>query len=105
MSAKLYHIPGPLGSGSSAKLIHQIFAAVHIATASEAMAVIALAGLNTRKEFENLRDGEAGSWMFGNRVPYMLDRGLGRYSAIGIIVKDVRIITGTRGEIGGIYLS
>lgn len=40
------------------------------------------------------------SWMVGNRVPLMLRRGLGRYSAIGIIAKDVGIVTGTARECG-----
>ena len=96
---KLYRVPGGLGSGSKAKLIHQIFAGVHIALASEVMGLAASAGLDTRAVFAKINSGadddEAGSWMFGNRVPHMLDAGLGRYSAVTIIAKDVGIITGT----------
>lgn len=95
MSAKLYHIPGGLGGGSKAKLIHQIFAGVNIAMASEAMGVAAAAGLNTQLAFDELKESEGNSWMFSNRVPHMLDPTLPPYSAIAIIIKDVGIITTT----------
>ncbi|CAD6592027.1 MAG: hypothetical protein ASARMPREDX12_005576, partial [Alectoria sarmentosa] len=95
---KLYHVPGGLGGGSKAKLIHQIFAGVNIAMASEAIGLAARAGLDTRVAFEELLGGEGWSWMFANRVPHMLDPAMGRYSAITIIAKDVGIITGTARE-------
>ena len=97
---KLYHVPGGLGGGSKAKLIHQIFAGVNIAMASEAMGLAARAGLDTRVAFEELLGGEGWSWMFANRVPHMLDPAMGRYSAITIIAKDVGIITATAREGG-----
>ena len=95
MSSKLYRVPGGLGGGSKAKLIHQIFAGVNIAMASEAMGLAAMAGLNTRQAFDKLSEGEGSSWMFCNRAPHMLDPSLPPYSAIAIIKKDVAIITKT----------
>ncbi|KAG8532286.1 uncharacterized protein KY384_003927 [Bacidia gigantensis] len=95
MSTRLYHIPGGLGGGSKAKLIHQIFAGVQIAMSSEAMSLAAQAGLNTQDAFERLKKGDGSSWMFENRVPPMLDRTTPPYSAIAIIKKDVKIITKT----------
>ena len=95
---KLYHVPGGLGAGSKAKLIHQIFAGVHITVASEVMGLAAVAGLDTQDVFEEVMKGEGASWMFGDRVPHMLDPGLGRYSAVSIIAKDVGIVLGTARE-------
>ncbi|KAL8923025.1 MAG: hypothetical protein Q9208_004837 [Pyrenodesmia sp. 3 TL-2023] len=95
---KLYEIPGGLGGGSNAKLIHQIFAGVHIAMSSEAMALAALAGWDTKEAFEKLSGGEGSSWMFENRVPPMFDPGHAKYSAVTIITKDVGIITSTARE-------
>ena len=91
---KLYNV-GTLGGGSKAKLIHQIFAGINIAMASEAMGLAAKAGLNTQRAFEELNLGIGRSWMFGNRVPHMLDPSLPPYSAMTIIAKDVGIITKT----------
>ena len=82
------------------KLIHQIFAGVHIAMASEAMGLAAMAGLDTKKVYDEICSGDGASWMFANRVPFMLSRGLGRYSAVDIIAKDVGIITSTAREHG-----
>ncbi|KAL8910295.1 MAG: hypothetical protein Q9171_004418 [Xanthocarpia ochracea] len=89
MSEKLYRIPGGLGGGSKAKLIHQIFAGINIAMASEAMGLAAVAGLDTQDVFEKLKASKASSWMFEKRVPHMLDPNLPRYSAMTIIAKDV----------------
>ncbi|KAI4163269.1 MAG: hypothetical protein LQ342_003004 [Letrouitia transgressa] len=88
MSGHLYPIPGDLGGGSKAKLIHQIFAAINIAMASEAMGLAAVAGMNTRTAFEQLKVGAGWSWMLENRVSYMLEPGRGPYSSMTIITKD-----------------
>jgi 3-hydroxyisobutyrate dehydrogenase len=95
MAGKLYNVPGGIGAGSNAKLIHQIFAGINIAMASEAMGLAAAAGLDTQKAFDYLKESEGNSWMFSNRVPYMLNPGSPPYSAITIIAKDVAIITST----------
>lgn len=89
LSGELYTVPGGLGGGSRTKLVHQIFAGIHIAMASEAMGLAAAAGLDTRSAFSDLRETEGGSWMFDNRVPHMLDPDLPSYSATTIIAKDV----------------
>lgn len=95
---KLYHVPGGLGAGSRAKLIHQMFAGVNIAMASEAMGLAAVAGLDTMYVYDLVCKDDGASWMFGNRVPFMLSKGLGRYSAVDIIAKDVGIVTSTARE-------
>lgn len=95
---KLYHVPGGLGSGSKAKLIHQIFAGVQIAMASEAMGLAAIAGFDTKLAFDELCAGEGSSWMFANRAQYMLEPAPERYSATSIIAKDLGIVSGTARE-------
>ena len=95
MAGKLYNVPGGIRAGSNAKLIHQVFAGVNIAMASEAMGLAAAAGLDTQKAFDYLKQSDGNSWMFSNRVPHMLNLDLPPYSAITIIAKDVAIITST----------
>ncbi|KAL8719813.1 MAG: hypothetical protein Q9225_003216 [Loekoesia sp. 1 TL-2023] len=87
---KLYEL-GELGNGSKAKLIHQVFAGVNIAMTSEAMGLAALTGWDTREAYGYLKDGRGGSWMFGHRGGYMLQKESerGSYSAVTIIAKDV----------------
>ncbi|KAL8710581.1 MAG: hypothetical protein Q9220_004805 [cf. Caloplaca sp. 1 TL-2023] len=98
MSGKLYEIPGGLGGGSKAKLIHQIFAGINIAVTNEAMGLAASAGLDTSDVRERVSKGEGWSWMFENRTPKMLDPNLPPYSAVTIIAKDAGIITQTGRE-------
>ncbi|KAL8949771.1 MAG: hypothetical protein Q9222_004150 [Ikaeria aurantiellina] len=98
MSSKLYEIPGGLGGGSKAKLIHQIFAGINIAVTNEAMGLAALAGLDTSDVRARISKGEGWSWMFENRTPKMLDPSLPPYSAVTIIAKDTGIITQTGRE-------
>lgn len=102
----LYVIPGGLGAGTKVKMVHQVLAGIHITMASEAMGFAAALGLNTKEAFETLKAGQAGSWMFENRVPHMLENDPIIYSALNIIVKDVGIVTaGGRAENFPLFLS
>ncbi|KAK9115237.1 hypothetical protein Syun_022034 [Stephania yunnanensis] len=115
LSEKLYIIEGGCGAGSSMKMVNQLLAGVHIASAAEAMAFGARLGLNTRMLFEVIMNSEGAScfllkWstgylnlvlkevpqcfvMFGNRVPHMLDGDYTPYSAVNIFVKDLGIVS------------
>lgn len=87
---KLYLVPGGIGAGSNMKMIHQVFAAIHILAASEVMGLAAHLGLNAKEAREALTSSDAWSFMHENRCERML---LEDYypgaSAITIILKDV----------------
>lgn len=93
LSENLYVIKGGCGAASSVKMVNQLLAGVHIAAAAEAMAFGARLGLNTRMLFEILKHRGGYSWMFGNRVPHMLDNDFTPYSAVDIFVKDLGIVS------------
>ncbi|CAN1346094.1 L-threonate dehydrogenase [Linum perenne] len=93
MSEKLYVIQGGCGAGSGTKMVNQLLAGVHIASAAEAMAFGARLGLHTRKLFHSIACSEATSWMLENRVPHMLDDDYTPYSALDIFVKDLGIVS------------
>ncbi|XP_072952749.1 uncharacterized protein [Typha angustifolia] len=92
LSEKLYVIRGGCGAASSIKMVNQLLAGVHIASAAEAMAFGARLSLRTRLLFEIIQDARGYSWMFGNRVPHMLDGDYTPYSAVDIFVKDLGIV-------------
>eukprot|EP00252_Welwitschia_mirabilis_P022123 TRINITY_DN5892_c0_g1_i1.p1 TRINITY_DN5892_c0_g1~~TRINITY_DN5892_c0_g1_i1.p1 ORF type:complete len:1072 (-),score=299.13 TRINITY_DN5892_c0_g1_i1:548-3667(-) len=92
LSEKLYIIEGGASSGSSVKMINQLLAGVHIAAAAEAMAFGARLGLNTKNLFDIISNSDGNSWMFGNRVPHMLENDYAPYSAVDIFVKDLGIV-------------
>ncbi|KDP25980.1 hypothetical protein JCGZ_22710 [Jatropha curcas] len=93
LSEKLYVIKGGCGAGSGVKMVNQLLAGVHIASAAEAMAFGARLGLNTRILFDFIVNSEGTSWMFENRVPHMLDNDYTPYSALDIFVKDLGIVS------------
>ncbi|GAU16295.1 hypothetical protein TSUD_299270 [Trifolium subterraneum] len=93
LSEKLYVIKGGCGSGSGIKMVNQLLAGVHIASAAEAMAFAARLGLNTRLLFDFITISGGTSWMFENRVPHMLNNDYTPYSALDIFVKDMGIVT------------
>ncbi|KAL6839619.1 hypothetical protein ACP4OV_030558 [Aristida adscensionis] len=93
LSEKLYIIKGGCGAASSVKMVNQLLAGVHIASAAEAMAYAARLNLRTRRVFEIIQHARGYSWMFGNRVPHMLDNDYTPYSAVDIFVKDLGIVS------------
>uniref|UniRef100_A0A453RAQ6 Uncharacterized protein n=1 Tax=Aegilops tauschii subsp. strangulata TaxID=200361 RepID=A0A453RAQ6_AEGTS len=93
LSEKLYLIKGGCGAASSVKMVNQLLAGVHIASAAEAMAFGARLNLRTRRVFEIIQHARGYSWMFGNRVPHMLDNDYTPLSAVDIFVKDLGIVS------------
>ncbi|KAI3515639.1 hypothetical protein L1887_14540 [Cichorium endivia] len=92
LSEKLYVIKGGCGAGSGVKMVNQLLAGVHIASAAEAMAFGARLGLDTRILFNAIKDSEGTSWMFENRGPHMVDNDYTPLSALDIFVKDLGIV-------------
>ena len=97
-SAKVFRLGDAPGIGSLVKTVNQLLAGVHIATAAEAIALAAKAGADTRAVFEVISASAGNSWMFGNRVPHMLDDDYSPLSAIEIFVKDLGLVLNTGHE-------
>ncbi|CAK9166227.1 unnamed protein product [Ilex paraguariensis] len=93
LSEKLYIIKGGCGAGSCVKMVNQLLAGVHIASAAEAMAFGARLGLNTRLLFDVITNSGGTSWMFENRAPHMVDNDYTPLSALDIFVKDLGIVS------------
>ena len=94
-SAKVFRLGDAPGIGSLVKTVNQLLAGVHIATAAEAMALAAKAGADTRAVYEVILASAGNSWMFGNRVPHMLDDDFTPLSAVEIFVKDLGLVLDT----------
>jgi 3-hydroxyisobutyrate dehydrogenase len=98
-SAKVFRLGDAPGIGSLVKTVNQLLAGVHIATAAEAIALAAKAGADTRAVYEVISASAGNSWMFGNRVPHMLDDDYSPLSAIEIFVKDLGLVLNTGHEL------
>lgn len=90
-------IVGPRpGDGQALKTINQLLAGVHIAAAAEAIALARGLGLDPAVVIEALSQGAAGSFMFADRGPRMLQAyngGAEVKSRVDIFVKDMGIVT------------
>ena len=98
-SAKVFRLGEAAGIGSLVKTVNQLLAGVHIATAAEAVALAAKAGADTRSVYEVISASAGNSWMFGNRVPHMLDDDYSPLSAVEIFVKDLGLVLNTGHEL------
>lgn len=84
------------GDGQALKTINQLLAGVHIAAAAEAIALARGLGLDPAVVISALSQGAAGSFMFTDRGPRMLQAYTGGAevkSRIDIFVKDMGIVT------------
>ena len=84
------------GDGQALKAINQLLAGIHIAAAAEAIALARGLGLDPGVVIEALSQGAAGSFMFADRGPRMLQAYTGGAevkSRVDIFVKDMGIVT------------
>ncbi|MFC0324890.1 L-threonate dehydrogenase [Halomonas organivorans] len=99
MAASVYRLGDAAGIGSSMKLVNQLLAGVHIATAAEAMALGIRLGLDPDTVYEVITHSAGNSWMFENRVPHILKGDYTPLSAVDIFVKDLNIVHDTGREL------
>jgi len=92
IATKVYRLGDVVGPGSKVKMINQLLAGVHIASACEAMALGIKAGVDPKVLYEVISNSAGSSWMFQNRVPHILDGDYTPLSAVNIFVKDLGIV-------------
>ncbi|HEX4171449.1 MAG TPA: L-threonate dehydrogenase [Acetobacteraceae bacterium] len=92
ISGKVWHLGDRAGIGSTVKMVNQLLAGVHIATAAEALALGIRAGADPRTLFEVIVSSAGNSWMWQNRVPHILEGDDAPLSAVNIFVKDLGIV-------------
>lgn len=92
ISGKLWRLGTEIGAGSTVKMVNQLLAGVHIATAAEAMALGIRAGADPQTLFDVISTSAGSSWMFQNRVPHILAGDDTPLSAVNIFVKDLGIV-------------
>jgi 3-hydroxyisobutyrate dehydrogenase len=94
-ASKVYRLGAQAGAGSAMKLINQLLAGVHIASACEAMAMAIKLGLEPDTVYDVITHAAGSSWMFENRVPHILEGDYQPRSAINIFTKDLGIVLDT----------
>jgi 3-hydroxyisobutyrate dehydrogenase len=92
MASKVWRLGDEAGIGSTVKMVNQLLAGVHIATAAEAMALGIRAGADPQTLFDVISTSAGSSWMFQNRVPHILAGDDTPLSSVNIFVKDLGIV-------------
>jgi 3-hydroxyisobutyrate dehydrogenase-like beta-hydroxyacid dehydrogenase len=92
IAGKVWRLGEEIGIGSTVKMVNQLLAGVHIATAAEALALGIRAGAEPRTLFEVISSSAGSSWMWQNRVPHILAGDDTPLSAVNIFVKDLGIV-------------
>jgi L-threonate 2-dehydrogenase len=92
IASKVWRLGDAAGIGSTVKMVNQLLAGVHIATAAEALALGIRAGADPKTLFEVISTSAGSSWMWQNRVPHILAGDDTPHSAVNIFVKDLGIV-------------
>jgi 3-hydroxyisobutyrate dehydrogenase len=92
IAGKVWRLGDEPGVGSTVKMVNQLLAGVHIATAAEAMALGIRAGADPQTLFDVICTSAGSSWMFQNRVPHILAGDDTPLSSVNIFVKDLGIV-------------
>jgi 3-hydroxyisobutyrate dehydrogenase-like beta-hydroxyacid dehydrogenase len=92
ISTKVWRLGDEIGVGSTVKMVNQLLAGVHIATAAEALALGIRAGADPETLFNVISESAGSSWMWQNRVPHILAGDDTPLSAVNIFVKDLGIV-------------
>jgi len=92
VSTKVWRLGDAPGVGSTVKMVNQLLAGVHIATAAEALALGIRAGADPKTLYDVICESAGGSWMWQNRVPHILAGDDTPLSAVNIFVKDLGIV-------------
>ena len=92
IAGKVWRLGNEAGIGSTVKMINQLLAGVHIATAAEALALGIRAGADPQTLYDVISASAGSSWMWQNRIPHILDADDTPRSAVNIFVKDLGIV-------------
>jgi 3-hydroxyisobutyrate dehydrogenase-like beta-hydroxyacid dehydrogenase len=92
ISTKVWRLGAEIGVGSTVKMVNQLLAGVHIATAAEALALGIRAGADPQTLYDVISASAGSSWMWQNRVPHILEGDDTPLSAVNIFVKDLGIV-------------
>lgn len=99
MGKTITHV-GPNGAGQTVKLVNQVLLVGNTLAMSEALMFAQAGGVDLQKTFDAISQGAAGSWMFTNRAPQIMQRDWRPGFTIALQQKDVRLCLDAADEMG-----
>lgn len=98
MGKTITHVGGQ-GDGQMVKLVNQVLVVGNALAMSEALVFAQAGGLDLEKTFNAVANGAAGSWMFSNRAPQILNRDWRPGFTIDLQQKDLRLVKETADDL------
>ena len=99
MGKTITHV-GALGDGQTVKAANQILVVGNTLAMAEALLFAQASGVDLQKTYEAIKNGAAGSWMFTNRAPQILNRDWRPGFTIDLQAKDLRLALKAADEVG-----
>ncbi len=99
MGKTITHV-GATGAGQTVKLVNQVLVVGNCLAMCEALMLAQAGGVDLTKTFDAVSKGAAGSWMFTNRAPQIIDRDRRPGFTIDLQQKDLRLVLDAADELG-----
>jgi 3-hydroxyisobutyrate dehydrogenase len=97
-SRDIFHL-GPVGSGSTAKMVNQLLVYCHLAAAVEAVTLCRKLGADLQAVYDVICTAMGASAIFESRVPKLIDGSYQSGGSMRIALKDLGILEDTAGEL------
>lgn len=99
MGKTITHV-GEQGAGQTVKLVNQILVVGNCLAMCEALLFAQAGGVDLKKAYDAVSKGAAGSWMFTNRAPQIIDRDWRPGFTIDLQQKDLRLVMAAADSMG-----
>ena len=99
MGSTITHV-GEQGAGQTVKLVNQILVVGNCVAMCEALLFAQAGGVDLQKTFDAISQGAAGSWMFANRAPQIMQRDWTPGFTVGLQQKDLRLVLAAADQMG-----
>jgi 3-hydroxyisobutyrate dehydrogenase-like beta-hydroxyacid dehydrogenase len=98
VSRDIFHL-GPVGSGSTAKMVNQLLVYCHLAAAVEAVTLCRKLGADVQAVYDVVCTAMGASAIFESRVPKLIDGSYQSGGSMRIALKDLGILEDTAREL------
>jgi 3-hydroxyisobutyrate dehydrogenase len=91
MGKTITHVGGT-GAGQTVKLVNQVLVFSNCLAMCEALLLAQAGGVDLKKTYDAISQGAAGSWMFTNRAPQIINRDWRPGFMVSLQQKDLRLV-------------
>jgi len=99
MGKTITHVGGT-GAGQTVKLVNQVLVVGNCLAMCEALMLAQAGGVDLKKTYDAISQGAAGSWMFTNRGPQIINRDWRPGFMVSLQQKDLRLVLEAADQLG-----